>query len=99
MCIRDRREGGDGKNFTVEKERKCTVFVGYGVCVCAVHSDYIILLAVAVVASLSGVALVSPHTFSAFWLRSSVVSVLLSLISEIWTICPVLLIRNIYEAI
>ena len=29
------------------------------------------------------------HTFSAFWLRSSVVSVLLSLISEIWTICPV----------
>ena len=28
------------------------------------------------------------HTFSAFWLRSSVVSVLLSLISEIWDICP-----------
>ena len=42
----------DEKNFTVEKERKCTVFVGYGVCVCAVHSDYIILLAVAVVAYL-----------------------------------------------
>ena len=65
------------------------MFVAYGVCVCAVHSDYIILLAVAVVASLSGVALVSPHTFSAFWLRSSVVSVLLSLISEIWSISPV----------
>ena len=29
------------------------------------------------------------HTFSAFWLRSSVVSVLLSLISEIRTKCPV----------
>ena len=30
----------------------------------------------------------SLHTFSAFWLRSSVVSVLLSLISETWSISP-----------
>ena len=39
------------------------------------------------------------HTFSAFWLRSSVVSVLLSLISEIWDIIPNRLIRKIYAAI
>ena len=39
------------------------------------------------------------HTFSAFWLRSSVVSVLLSLISEIWDIFPNRLIRKISEAI
>ncbi|BAT02639.1 Os07g0614650, partial [Oryza sativa Japonica Group] len=26
--------------------------------------------------------------FSAFWLRSSVVSVLISLISDMWTMCP-----------
>ena len=28
------------------------------------------------------------HTFSAFWLRSSVVSVLISLISDMWAMCP-----------
>jgi len=39
------------------------------------------------------------HTFSAFWLRSSVVSVLLSLISETWGISPDRLIRKISEAI
>ena len=38
------------------------------------------------------------HTFSAFWLRSSVVSVLLSLISETWSISPNRLIRKISEA-
>ena len=35
------------------------------------------------------------HTFSAFWLRSSVVSVLLSLISETGSTRPFLLIRTI----
>ncbi len=39
------------------------------------------------------------HTFSAFWLRSSVVSVLLSLISETWDIFPNRLIRKISVAI
>ena len=32
----------------------------------------------------TGVALQAKHTFSAFWLRSSVVSVLISLISGTW---------------
>ena len=80
------------------KERHCVCWV-WCVCLCSAQRLHNLAGSASGCISLSGVALVSPHTFSAFWLRSSVVSVLLSLISEIWTICPVLLIRNIYEAI